>query len=46
MSKDKTVLTKTLRLESWLWDEIKKMADEQDRSVNQQISATLKNAAS
>lgn len=45
MSKDKTVLTKTVRLEAWLWDEVKKLADTQERSVNQQIAFTLKESA-
>ena len=42
MSKDKTVLTKTLRLGSWLWDELKEMGLESDRKVNPQISHMLK----
>ena len=46
MNKDKTVLTKTVRLEAWLWDKLKELADEQERSVNQQIAFTLKDAAS
>ena len=45
MSKDKTVLTKTVRLEAWLWDKVKDLADAQERSVNQQIAFTLKESA-